>query len=52
LLTKEALWEAFDSLRKDAAAGVDEITYAEYAEHVVGNIGKLHEKLKSGGYRA
>ena len=28
LLTKEALWEAFDNLRKDAAAGVDGVTYA------------------------
>jgi len=51
-LTKEALWEAFDSLRKDAAAGVDGVTHAEYAEHVIGNVGKLHEKLKSGRYRA
>jgi hypothetical protein len=33
-LTKEALWEAFDNLRKDAAAGVDEVTYADYEEHL------------------
>lgn len=52
LLTKEALWEAFDNLRKDAAAGVDGVTYAEYAEHLVENLGKLHEKLKSKTYRA
>jgi RNA-directed DNA polymerase len=52
LLTKEALWEAFDSLRKDAAAGVDGVTYAQYAEHLIVNISKLHEKLKSMTYRA
>jgi RNA-directed DNA polymerase len=52
LLTKEALWEAFDGLRKDAAAGVDGVTYADYAEHLIENIGKLHERLKSKTYRA
>src|SRR5450755_2847929 len=52
LLTKEALWEAFDNLRKDAAAGVDGVTCAEYEEHLVENLGKLHEKLKSKTYRA
>ncbi len=51
-LTKEALWEAFDGLRKDAAAGVDGVTYADYEEHLVENIVKLQEKLKSKTYRA
>ena len=51
-LTKEALWEAFDGLRKDAAAGVDGVTYADYAEHLIENLYKLHEKLKSKTYRA
>jgi RNA-directed DNA polymerase len=40
LLTTEALWEAFDNLRKDAAAGVDGVTCAEYEEHLVENLGK------------
>jgi hypothetical protein len=52
LLTKEALWEAFDNLRKDAAAGVDGVTSSEYEEHLVENLGKLHEKLKRKTYRA
>jgi RNA-directed DNA polymerase len=51
-LTKEALWEAFDSLRKDAAAGVDGVTYADYGEQLIENVCKLHEKLKSKTYRA
>jgi len=52
LLTTEALWEAFDNLRKDAAAGVDGVTCSEYEEHLVENLVKLHEKLKSKTYRA
>jgi len=52
LLTTEALWEAFDNLRKDAAAGVDGVTCSEYEEHLVENLGKLHETLKSKTYRA
>jgi len=52
LLTTEALWEAFDNLRKNAAAGVDGVTHAEYEEHLVENLCKLHEKLKSKTYRA
>ena len=51
-LTTEALWEAFDYLRKNAAAGVDGVTHAEYEEHLVENLCKLHEKLKSKTYRA
>ncbi|MEN8205425.1 MAG: hypothetical protein ABFS24_05375 [Pseudomonadota bacterium] len=31
-LTKEALWGAYDGLRKGAAAGVDGVTYAEQHE--------------------
>jgi len=52
LLTKGALWEAFEALRKDAAAGVDGVTYADYEEHLIENLGKLHEKLTSQTYRA
>jgi retron-type reverse transcriptase len=51
-LTTEALWGAFDNLRKNAAAGVDGVTYADYEEHLVENLCKLHEKLKSKTYRA
>ena len=31
-LTPEALYEAFRSLRKEASAGVDEVTYEDYAK--------------------
>ena len=52
LLTVEALYEAFKSLRKEASAGVDRVTYAGYAPEVWDNIEKLHERLKAGQYRA
>ena len=52
LLTQEALWEAFTNLRRNAAAGVDGVTYAAYEEHLVENLHELHEKLKRKSYRA
>jgi RNA-directed DNA polymerase len=51
-LTAETLYEAFKSLRKDASAGVDGVTYREYEKQAVESIGKLHERLKDGTYRA
>lgn len=51
-LTVEALYEAFYSLRKDAAAGVDGVTFEEYEQHAIDNIRRLHERLKGGTYRA
>jgi RNA-directed DNA polymerase len=51
-LTPQALHEAFRSLRKDASAGVDEVTYQDYENQVNENIPTLWEKLRSGTYRA
>ena len=51
-LTPAALQEAFCSLRKDASAGVDEVTYQDYARQVEGNIRELWERLKGKKYRA
>ena len=52
LLTVEALQEAFESLRKDASAGVDRVTCAGYAVEASENIRKLHGRMKEGQYRA
>ena len=52
LLTVEAMERAFGRLEKEASAGVDGITYAQYGEDVRGNLKRLHERLKSGRYRA
>jgi RNA-directed DNA polymerase len=51
-LTPEALHEAFLGLRKDASAGVDHVTYADYKEQAQQKIRELHERLKSKTYRA
>src|SRR6267143_7070127 len=52
LLTVEAMHKAFRDLRKDASAGVDRVTYTEYATEVQKNLEQLHDRLKSGKYRA
>src|SRR5438093_1205109 len=51
-LTPDALYEAFESLRKDASAGVDGVTYAGYEDDAWENIQKLHNRVKNGEYRA
>ena len=51
-LTPETLYEAFESLRRNASAGVDGVTYREYEKQAVESIHKLHERLKGGTYRA
>jgi RNA-directed DNA polymerase len=43
---------AFEGLRKDASAGVDEVTYREYEQDVWANIPTLHHRLVSRQYRA
>ena len=52
LITVEKLYEAFRSLRKNASAGIDGITYAEYETNVEENIHQLHRRLVAGKYQA
>jgi group II intron reverse transcriptase/maturase len=52
LLTPQALYEAFGRLRKNASAGVDHLTHAEYEPQARERIELLHEKLKGKRYRA
>src|ERR1700674_2255904 len=52
LLTPAALMAAFEGLRKDASAGVDEVTYREYEQDVWRNSPTLHHRLVSHQYRA
>jgi RNA-directed DNA polymerase len=52
LLTVEALEQAWTSLRKDASAGVDGVTYAEYGAHLRENLEQLHDRMKGGQYQA
>jgi group II intron reverse transcriptase/maturase len=48
----EFLREAFASTRKDGATGVDGQTALEYAQNLDANLRSLHERFKSGTYRA
>lgn len=51
-ITPEALHRAFLSLRRKAAAGVDAVTWEQYAQDVEANLDVLHAKLQRGAYRA
>jgi RNA-directed DNA polymerase len=51
-LTPETLYEAFLSLRKDASAGVDRVTYQDYEKQAQQKVQQLHGRLKSKTYRA
>lgn len=48
----EWLREAYRRTRKDAAAGVDEVTAEEYEEDLDGNLQSLLDRFKSGRYYA
>jgi len=52
LLTVGLLVNAFYSLRRRASPGVDGVTYSQYEVKAVENIAGLHDRLKSGRYRA
>jgi RNA-directed DNA polymerase len=52
LMDVEFLTEAFSRLRKQAAAGLDEVTAANYAENLLDNLSDLHQRMKAGRYRA
>jgi len=51
-MDEDFLTEAFSQLRKDAAAGIDEMTVTEYAVNLKERIAGLHRRLISREYRA
>jgi RNA-directed DNA polymerase len=51
LITVEKLYEAFGSLRRNASAGIDGVTYAEYVINTEENIRQLHWRLVAGKYQ-
>ena len=51
-VTIDALTWAFFELKKDASAGVDGITWAEYEEWLEERLLDLHGRVHSGAYRA
>ena len=51
-ITVGALEEAYQSLKKDASAGVDGVTWTEYGEGLWPRLIDLHGRVQSGRYRA
>ena len=52
LIDIDFLREAFHRTRKDGAPGIDEVTAKEYAENLDENLHSLHERLRTGRYKA
>ena len=52
LIDVDFLKSAYHCTRKDAAAGVDRVTAAEYAEHLEDNLQSLYRRYKEGRYVA
>jgi RNA-directed DNA polymerase len=52
LMDEDFLTEAFHHLRKDAAAGIDEVTVTEYTVNLKERIAALHRRLVNREYRA
>ncbi|MEM6365176.1 MAG: group II intron reverse transcriptase/maturase [Planctomycetota bacterium] len=46
------LHEAFDSLKKDSAAGIDEVTWKDYEQDREASIEDLHGRIHRNAYRA
>lgn len=51
-VTPSLLVESFYALRKDAATGVDEVTWREYEEIVYTRVDALHREIHTGAYKA
>jgi RNA-directed DNA polymerase len=52
LMDEEFLGAAWRRIRKDGAVGVDGQTARQYEENLVTNVRDLHERLRSGRYKA
>ena len=51
-VTVEALEEAFRAIAKDAAAGIDGVTWRDYEADLERKLADLHARVLSGAYRA
>lgn len=51
-LTVELLRESFSWLKRDAAPGVDGVTWEDYEQHLEANLMDLHARVHRGAYRA
>jgi RNA-directed DNA polymerase len=51
-VTVDLLRYAYGALKRDAAAGVDEVTWREYGEGLEERLADLHDRVQGGRYRA
>jgi len=51
-ITVARLAESFKSLRRDAAPGVDDVTWEQYQQGLDGRLADLHSRIHRGSYRA
>jgi retron-type reverse transcriptase len=51
-ISKDLLREAYKSLKRNAAPGIDNETWQAYGEQLEQRLPKLHERVQSGRYRA
>jgi group II intron reverse transcriptase/maturase len=51
-ITPRLLLDSYQGLRKDAASGVDEVTWDEYGEGLARRLLDLHDRVQSGRYKA
>ena len=51
-ITVDLLREAYKALKRDAAPGIDEVTWSQYGEEQEEHLSSLHQRVQSGRYRA
>ena len=51
-VNEKLLLDSFYQLKKEAAPGVDRVTWSEYEQGVEGRIQELHDRVHRGAYRA
>ena len=51
-ITADLLRSSYKSLKRDAASGVDAVTWQKYGEQLEESLVTLHERVQSGRYRA
>ena len=51
-VTPDLLWRSFQALKRQAAAGVDGVTWREYEQGLEDRLADLHSRVRRGAYRA
>ena len=51
-VTENRLLESYNSLKKNAAPGVDKVTWEDYGGNLYTNLRQLHQKVHTGKYRS